>query len=268
MNRLERSMTSHDELAARLRAAYSAVAVAPLRDGLEPTDADGAYAVQAINTRFWQEQGRRIVGRKIGLTAEAVQKQLGVDQPDYGTLFEDMLIADGGNLAPSRVLQAKAEAEVAIVLARDLDDANATPGAVAEAAEYAVAAIEIVDSRIADWKITFADTVADNGSSAFVVLGSDRKALAGLDLRTCGMALEINGKVASLGAGVACLGHPLIAAAWLARAFAAAGEPLHAGDIIMTGALGPMVALSPGDSVVATIGGLGSARFTFMEEPA
>jgi 2-keto-4-pentenoate hydratase len=261
-------MTSHDELAARLRGAYSTGAIAPLRDGLEPTDAAGAYAVQAINTRFWQSQGRRIVGRKIGLTAEAVQKQLGVDQPDYGTLFDDMLVPDGGNLAPSRMLQAKAEAEVAIILARDLDDTQATPETVAEAAAYAAAAIEIVDSRIADWKISFADTVADNGSSAFVVLGSVRKALAGLDLRTCGMALEVNGKLASLGAGVACLGHPLIAAAWLARAFAAAGDPLRAGDIIMTGALGPMVALTPGDNVVATIGGLGSAQFIFQEEPA
>lgn len=259
-------MTQYDKLAERLRSAYSTGAIPPLRDTLEAGDAAGAYAVQAINTRFWQAEGRRIVGRKIGLTADAVQKQLGVDQPDFGTLFADMLIPDGGVLRSSQVLQPKAEAEVAIVLAQDIDDPHATPERVAAATEYAVAAIEIVDSRIADWKITFADTVADNGSSAFFVLGTERHGLQGLDLRTCGMALEINGKVVSLGAGVACLGHPLNAAAWLARTFAAAGEPLRAGDVIMTGALGPMVALMPGDRVVATIGGLGSANFSFEED--
>src|SRR3990167_6676035 len=257
-----RNMSEVFQRTARLlRDAYSKGPVPPLREYLEPTDAAGAYAVQEINTRFWEAQGRRIVGRKAGLTAKAVQTQLGVDQPDFGVLFEDMRIADGGVLSAAKVLQPKAEAEVAIVLGADLDDANATAEAVAAATDYAVAAIEIVDSRIADWKITFADTVADNGSSAFFVLGDERHKLEGLDLYTCGMALEVNGAVASLGAGVACLGHPLNAAAWLARTLAAAGEPLRAGDILMTGALGPMVALSRGDKVVARIGGLGSVSF-------
>jgi 2-keto-4-pentenoate hydratase len=240
--------------------------VPPLRDLLEPTDAVGAYAIQQINTQLWSSEGRRIVGRKIGLTAEAVQKQLGVDQPDYGVLFEDMRLADGGVLLASRVLQPKAEAEVALVMGRELNNPDATPEHVREAAESAVAAIEIVDSRIADWKITFADTVADNGSSAFFVLGSDPRALADLDLRICGMVLEVNGKVASVGAGAACLGHPLNAAAWLARTLARAGEPLRAGDIVLTGALGPMVALGAGDAVTATIGGLGSASFVFRDD--
>jgi 2-keto-4-pentenoate hydratase len=260
--------TDHAALAQRLRHAYRTGAVPPLRDGLEPTDAEGAYAVQSINTRQWLAEGRRIIGRKIGLTAEAVQKQLGVDRPDYGVLFEDMLIQDGGELLASTVIQPKAEAEVAIVLARDLNDPDATAETVAAATDYACAAIEIVDSRIADWKITFADTVADNGSSAFFVLGSERKPLAGLDLRTCGMALEINGKVSSLGAGVACLGHPLNAAAWLVSTLSRMGEGLKAGDILMTGALGPMVALTPGDRVEAAIGGLGTARFTYKDDRA
>jgi 2-keto-4-pentenoate hydratase len=240
--------------------------VPPLRDLLEPTDAVGAYAIQQINTQLWSSEGRRIVGRKIGLTAEAVQKQLGVDQPDYGVLFEDMHLADGGVLLASRVLQPKAEAEVALVMGRELNNPDATPADVREAVESAVAAIEIVDSRIADWRITFADTVADNGSSAFFVLGSDPRALAHLDLRTCGMVLEVNGKVASVGAGAACLGHPLNAAAWLARVLARAGEPLQAGEIVLTGALGPMVALRAGDAVTATIGGLGSASFVFQDD--
>lgn len=256
---------SDDELAHRLRAAYSNGAVAPLRDGLEPTDGAGAYSVQAINTRYWEAQGRRIVGRKIGLTAKAVQAQLGVDQPDFGVLFEDMEIADGGTLSASRVLQPKAEAEVALILARDITAPDPTPDDVASAVEYAVAAIEIVDSRIADWKISFADTVADNGSSAFFVLGKDGKKLDGLDLFTCGMALEINDKVVSLGAGAACLGHPLNAAAWLAQVMVANGTPLRKGDVVLTGALGPMVALTLGDRVKASIGGLGSVSFTYAQ---
>lgn len=248
-----------------MREAYRAGQIAPLRDILAPQDAEGAYAVQRLNTEYWLKAGRRIVGRKIGLTAEAVQKQLGVDKPDYGVLFEDMQIADGGVLNAARVLQPKAEAEVALIMGRDLNEADASADDVAAAADCAVAAIEIVDSRIADWKITFADTVADNGSSAFFVLGGERKKLSGLDLRTCGMALEVDGRVASLGAGVACLGHPFNAAAWLARTLAAQGEPLRAGDIVLTGALGPMVALTKEAQVAAEIGGLGRVSFAYKE---
>lgn len=255
----------HQKLADRLEEAYRGGPVPPLRDGLEPTDAAGAYAVQSLNTRRWQRAGREIMGRKIGLTAKAVQAQLGVNQPDFGVLFADMAIADGGVLARDKVLQPKAEAEVALVLARDIDDPDASAGAVAVATDYVVAAIEIVDSRIADWKITFADTVADNGSSAFFVLGRERKRLEGLDLYTCGMVMELNGAVASLGAGAACFGHPLEAAAWLARTMARSGEPLRAGQLILTGALGPMITLSPGDRVRAMVGGLGECSFSYGE---
>jgi len=255
----------YDALATRLREAYASGPVPSLRDGLKPGDATSAYAVQAANTAHWVAGGRRIVGRKIGLTARAVQAQLGVDQPDYGVLFADMAIDDGGLLDPARTLQPKAEAEVALVLARDLDDPGATRESVTAAVDHAVAAIEIVDSRIADWKISFADTVADNGSSAFFVLGAEKKLLAGLDLYTCGMVLEANGTVVSLGAGAACLGHPLEAAAWLARTLAAMGAPLRAGDVVLTGALGPMVTLTRGDRLTARIGGLGSASFMFGE---
>jgi 2-keto-4-pentenoate hydratase len=257
-------MTPLEEAANRLRNAYVSGPIPPLRDVLEPTDAASAYRIQSLNTEFWRARGRRIVGRKIGLTAKAVQAQLGVDQPDYGVLFDDMAIADGGTLLGAKILQPKAEAEVALVLARDLSNPKATPEEVATASDCAVAAIEIVDSRIADWKISFADTVADNGSAAFFVLGGERRALAGLDLYTCGMVLEVNGSVASLGAGAACLGHPLNAAAWLVSTLATLDVGLKAGDIILTGALGPMVPLKPGDHVVAKVGGLGSASFNYQ----
>jgi len=256
-------MTSAWEAAAeRLRKAYTDGPVPPLRDVLAPSNGEGAYRVQSLNTEFWRSAGRRVVGHKVGLTAKAVQAQLGVDQPDFGVLFEDMRIANGGVLEVSSVIQARAEAEVAFVLARDLNDPDATAETAAAAIAYATPAIEIVDSRIADWKITFADTVADNGSSAFFVLGDVQLPLGGLDLYTCGMALEINGAVVSLGAGAACLGHPLNAAAWLARTLARSGEGLKAGDVVLSGALGPMVGLKAGDVVRAAIGGLGECGFT------
>lgn len=259
------STPSHEDLAIRLREAYTSGAVPPMRDGLDPVDAAGAYAVQEINTRFWQTQGRRIVGRKAGLTAKAVQTQLGVDQPDFGALFDDMRVADGGVLDPAKCIQPKAEAEIAFVLAADLPSAETTPEEVAAAVATVHAAIEIVDSRIADWKITFADTVADNGSSAFFVLAGEGKPFQGLDLWTAGMVMQINGETVSLGAGAAALGHPLNSAAWLARTLAARGEPLKAGDILLAGALGPMAAMKPGDKVEAFVGGIGSCSFTYAK---
>jgi 2-keto-4-pentenoate hydratase len=256
-------MSKPNELAARLRGAYSHGAVAPLRDGLDSRDADLAYEIQAINTQYWQRQGRHIVGRKIGLTSRAVQEQLGVSQCDFGTLFDDMRIANGGVLRLGQVLQPKVEAEVALILARDLTSEVTCAQDVAAATAAAVAAIEIVDSRIADWRITFADTVADNGSAAFFVLGEEPRALNGLDLWSCGMVLELNGRTVSVGAGAACLGHPLNAAAWLACTLAKAGHPLKAGEIVLTGALGAMAPIAPGDDVRATIGGLGQCHFTY-----
>ena len=260
------STPTPEQLASRLRAAYAGAAVPPLRDGLPPMDAEAAYAIQSINTKYWLSAGRTAAGHKVGLTAKSVQVQLGVDQPDFGVLFSDMQIDDGGALAASRVIQPKVEAEVALILSGDIKNARATIEDVAAATAYAVAAIEIVDSRIANWKITFADTVADNGSAAYFVLGKERKPLLGLDLYTCGMALELNGQVASVGAGAACLGHPLRSAAWLARTLAERGDYLRAGDVVLTGALGPMVAVAPGDHVRALIGGLGSCEFSYIED--
>ncbi|RXT54345.1 2-keto-4-pentenoate hydratase [Bradyrhizobium betae] len=249
-----------EAVAARLRNAYTKGPIPPLRDVLEPTDEAGAYAVQLTNTRFWTASGRRPTGHKVGLTAKAVQNQLGVNQPDFGVLFGDMEIPNGETLNWDELIAPRAEAEVALIMGRDLRDPAATAETIAEAIAYAVPAIEIVDSRISDWKITFADTVADNGSSAFYVLGDAKEPLKDLDLYTCGMALEANGEIASVGAGAACLGHPLNAAAWLVRTLSR-DEGLKAGDVVLTGALGPMVPLKRGDTLRAQIGGLGSCSF-------
>jgi 2-keto-4-pentenoate hydratase len=253
-----------EDAALRLRNAYASKPIEPLRGVLTLNDGEGAYAIQKINTRHWVTQDRRrIVGRKIGLTAESVQKQLGVDQPDYGVLFADMEIPEGGELACTRVIQPKVEGEIAIVMARDLDGAEAAPEDVLRAAAYALPAIEIVDSRIAGWRISFADTVADNGSAAFFVLGREPRRLADVDLRGCEMILEANDRAASVGVGAACYGHPLNAAAWLARTLARGGEILRAGDIVLTGAMGPMVTLEPGMSVRTSIAGVGTVSFQF-----
>ncbi|PWC53507.1 fumarylacetoacetate hydrolase family protein [Azospirillum sp. TSO22-1] len=249
-----------------LDAQRTGVPCAPIRDLLVEGDLASAYAVQEINTTRALGQGRVLAGRKIGLTSRAVQKQLGVDQPDYGMLFTDMAVPDGWEIARSRLIQPKAEAEVAFVLGRDLESEHITAADVLRAVEYALPAIEVVDSRIADWKIGILDTIADNASSGLYVLGNEPKRLDGLDLRLCGMVMEIRGEPVSTGAGAACLGHPINAMWWLAQVMARNGRPLKAGDTVLSGALGPMVPVRWGDVVEARINGLGSVRAAFAKE--
>lgn len=253
-----------ERLAERIRRAHeTGVATPPIRDELVAGDVAAAYAVQKINTDHWLRQGRRLVGRKIGLTSVAVQKQLGVDQPDYGMLYADMAMYDGEELAVSKVMQPKVEAEVALVLERDLDRPGIQTAELISAVAYALPAIEIVGSRIEKWNIKIQDTIADNASSGMFVLGNEPKKLDGLDLRLCGMVMEKRGDQVSIGAGAACLGHPLNAALWLARTMVEVGAPLKAGDIIMSGALGPMAPVAPGDVLEVRISGLGSVRAAF-----
>ncbi len=243
-------------------------AIAPLRERFSDLTSDSAYAIQEHNTERQLKAGARLVGRKIGLTARSVQQQLGVDQPDYGMLFAHMAVGDGEPVRWSRLMQPKVEAEVALVMERDLLESGITAAQLLRSVAFALPAIEIVGSRIAEWNIRFVDTVADNASSSAFVLGNTPVPLSGLDLRLAGMVMERSGEQVSLGAGAACLGHPLNAALWLANKMASVGRGLRAGDVVLTGALGPMVPVRPGDVFEARIAGLGSVRAVFEEDKA
>ncbi len=241
----------------------SGMPIAPLRLSHPEGDAALAYAIQDANTTRWLGEGRRLSGRKIGLTSKAVQKQLGVDEPDFGMLFADMACGDGEEMPWRRLHQPRCEAEVALVLEHDLVAEQITLPELIRATAYVLPAIEVVGSRIAKWDIRFFDTIADNASSGLYVLGATPVKLAGLDLRLAGMVMERRGEPVSVGAGAACLGHPLNAALWLAKKMVEMGRPLRAGDTVLTGALGPMVSVEPGDVFEARIGGLGSVRAVF-----
>jgi len=253
-----------ERLAASLReAARQGRPIPPLRGELAAVGVAGAYDVQDLNTEHHIETGRRLMGRKIGLTSKPVQQQLGVDSPDFGMLFADMELAPDEEIAVGRVLQPKAEAEVAVVLERDLDDEQVTLSQLISAIAYVLPAVEIVGSRIKDWDIKLVDTIADNASSGLYALGTRPRKLSEVDLRMCAMLMERKGQIVSMGLGAACLGNPLNAALWLARKMAEVGRPLQAGDVIMTGALGPMVSVAPGDVIETTIAGLGTVKTAF-----
>lgn len=240
--------------------------VAPVRDLIGPHDVVSAYAVQQRLIEGRLAAGAVVVGRKIGLTAEAVREQLGVDQPDFGVLLSDMAYPDGATVPIRSVLQPRVEAEVAFVLGADLDSTSLDVAAVRAAVDHVVAAVEICGSRITDWDISLADTVADNASAGAFVLGTERRTLEQVEPREVTMELSIDGEVVSTGSGAACLGDPLHALLWLARCAAELGDPLRAGQVVLSGALGPMRPVTAGAQVVAAVSGLGQVHLRFSED--
>ncbi len=249
------------------RAEATSTWIAPLRQTFEGLGIDEAYAIQQRNIERRIGAGSKRIGSKIGLTSAAVQKQLGVDQPDFGVLLDDMLYAQDEPVKWSALSQPKIEAEVAFVMGKDLPADEITLHELAQAIDHVLPALEIVGSRIRDWDIGIADTIADNASSSALVLGATRYRLTDVDLRLCGMVMERQGErqgeVVSLGCGAACMGNPLNALLWLARTMAARGAHLRAGDVVLSGALGPMVPVQRGDVFEAHIQGMGSVQAIF-----
>lgn len=257
-------MNAIDQAAARLaQARRSGTPCAPVRDLIGEISQDDAYSVQEQYVASEEAAGSRIVGRKIGLTSQAVQQQFGVAQPDFGVLFDHMIYGSTEPIELGLFLQPRVEGEIAFVLSRDLDSPTTNVADVLQATEYVLPAIEIVDSRIVGWDIRIADTIADNASSGAVVLGTTPYSLTGLDLGDVAMALEHHGEPVSVGAGSACLGSPVNAVAWLAREVARRGSPLRAGEIVLSGALGPMVGVTGPGRYRMSLSGMGRVDAVF-----
>jgi len=252
--------------AKRLREAESTgIVCEPIRDIIGETDIEKAYAVQEVNTNLRIKEGARVVGSKIGLTAPVVQKQLGVDQPDFGMLWHDREVANGDEISMQVLMQPRVEAELAFILNKDLTSDKLTSIDIISAIEYVLASIEIVGSRIKNWDVKITDTIADNASASHWVVGHQPAKLSNIDLLNCKMVMENNGKIVSEGVGKNCLGSPINATLWLAQQMVKMGRPLQAGEVILTGALGPMVNVQAGDNFRATIDGVGEVSVKFVE---
>jgi len=244
--------------------------IAPITDTHPDMTLDEAYAVQLHQVRHWVSEGHRIRGHKVGLTSAVMQRQLGVDQPDYGHLTDDMFYLESLPIPLGRFISPKVEPEIAFVLKTPLTGPGVTAADALSAVDYALPALEIIDSRIRDWKITLADTIADNASSGGVVLGSTPVTLSqltqsGLSLRTIGCVVHQGGQVVGTGAGGAAFGSPLSALVWLANTVGPLGITLEAGSVIMPGSVTAAVSVAGGDSVSATFAGLGSVTANFAE---
>jgi 2-keto-4-pentenoate hydratase len=225
---------------------------------------EDAYAIQSHNIERRIGMGAHVIGRKVGLTSKPMQQLLGVDEPDYGVLLDDMVVEDGDLIALSLLVQPRVEAEMAFLMETDLTGPGVTTAKALAAIAGVLPAIEVVDSRVADWKIKLVDTVADNASSGLFVIGGSLRSVTELDLPLVGVAVSRNGEVIDTGAGAAALGNPARCVAWLANKLASFGAGLRAGDIVLPGAVHKMVDVAPGDSFRADFGGIGSvtARFS------
>ena len=259
----------HQELADQLwEADRSAQPVPPLTDRYDNLDIEDAYAIQTINIDRRAAAGQRIIGRKVGLTSKPMQQLLGVDEPDFGVLTDEMFIEDGDLIPMSRLVQPRVEAELAFVMGRDLVGPGVSTATALSAIAGALPAVEIVDSRVADWKIKLVDTVADNASSGLLVVGGRMRPVEDLDLRLLGVVVSRAGEVLDTGAGAAALGNPARCVAWLANKLGTLGAGLKAGDIVLPGAVHKMVPVRPGDVFRAEFAHLGAVTVRFSKEVA
>jgi 2-keto-4-pentenoate hydratase len=253
-----------DELAAELaEAERSKVSMKPLTDGVPGMDVVDAYEIQLINIRQRVAEGARVIGHKVGLSSEAMQKMMGVDEPDYGHLLDDMEVYEDVAVAAGRFLYPRVEVEVGFILADDLPGEGCTEDDVLAATAAFAPSIELIDTRITDWKIKLCDTIADNASSAGWVLGKARVSPKDIDIRTIDAVLTRNGEVVAEGRSDAVLGNPVTAVAWLARKVDQFGVRLRAGDIVLPGSCTRAIDARPGDDFVADFSRLGSVHLSF-----
>jgi len=246
------------------QALVDAKTVKPLTDRHPDITIEDAYKIQQQLMKLRLNAGERIIGKKIGVTSKAVMNMLGVYQPDFGYLTDGMVYNEGQAIPMSRLIQPKAEGEIAFVLKKTLKGPGISSADVLAATEGVMACFEIVDSRIQDWKIKIQDTVADNASCGVFVLGDRLVDPRDVDLQTCGMVLEKNGDIVATGAGAAALGAPANAVAWLANTLGRLGIALEAGEVVMSGSLAIMVPVAAGDNLRVTIGGIGSCSVRFI----
>jgi 2-keto-4-pentenoate hydratase len=252
------------QLAADLaQAERSGVAISPLTDGNADIDVVDAYEIALINIRQRVAEGARVVGHKVGLSSEAMQKMMNVDEPDYGHLLDEMQVFEDRPVRAANYLYPRVEVEVGFVLADDLPGAGCTEDDVLAATAAFAPAIELIDSRIRDWKIKLCDTIADNASSAGWVLGEARVSPKDVDIRGIEAVLTRNGEVVAEGRSDAVLGNPVTAVAWLARKVEGFGVRLKAGDIVLPGSCTKAFDARPGDGFVADFTGLGAVRLSF-----
>lgn len=237
--------------------------VAPLTELFSNLTVEEAYQVQLKAIEQKVNDGQKIVGKKIGLTSVAMQKLLGVDQPDYGHLLDTMDIPDGGTVPENVLFDPKVEGEIAFVLKKDLQGPSVTPEEVLEATDYIVPALEIVDSRITDWKIKLTDTVADNASCGLFVIGENKIDPKKIDLTKIEMSLYKNGEFMNKGTGADVLGHPATCVAWLANKLSEYNVTLKAGEVILSGALSAAIVAEKGDVFTAEFSELGKVTISF-----
>lgn len=249
-----------------LTAYQSGIPVEPLTVDFSGADLSVAYAIAQAQVHQWETDGDIVKGHKVGLASAAMQRQMGVDQPDFGHLTASMFHLEHHPIPADRFIQPRVEPEVAFVLNRRLAGPGVTVAEAVRAVDFVLPALEIVDSRIKDWKIGIFDTVADNASSGGVVLGSQPVRLDGLDLRLAGCTLHINGDLVATGAGGAVLGSPINALVWLANTVGPLGVTLEPGHIILPGSMTKAFPVRPGDSVVSHVAGLGSVTAIFAQE--
>lgn len=242
--------------------------VPPLTSQHADISIDDAYAIQQRLMQRRLAAGERVVGKKIGVTSKVVMDMLGVNQPDFGHLLSGMVFNEGEPVDTSKLIAPKAEAEVAFILARDLTGPGVTAADVLRATDCVMPCFEIVDSRIRDWKIRIQDTVADNASCGVFVLGEARMSLKKFDAALAGMVLQRNGSLHSTSVGAAVQGSPVNAVVWLANTLGRLGLPFRAGEVILSGSQSPLVAVTGGDELVCTIGGLGTCRARFHGKAA